>query len=380
MKIGIITILNVNNYGAELQAHALNKKLTLLGFDNEIINYFHNHNTEFIFEKESKPIFEIKPIAKLKAKVLVLLNKYSKISNPNIAKKRLMRFDSFHDQYSKVSMPIKSITDLYSKDFEYDIFIVGSDQVWNPNNQINIEPYFLTFAPKGKKKISYASSFGVGSISKENFAKYKKLLGNIDFLSCREKSGVEIIKEITGKQSTHVLDPTLLLSKEEWSIIAVPYEEEEPFILVFVFKNSKYVTDLAYDLQKKTGYKIIRICKNEMRVESDNKILNIRDAGPREFLGIYQKATIVLTTSFHGSIFSLIFQKPFYSITPGRKNNNARQESLLKMFGLEDRLIKEGQPFPKKDKINIDFSTVQRIIEKEKSSSLSFLKNAIEKV
>jgi hypothetical protein len=376
-KIGIITILNVNNYGAELQAYALNKKLSLLGYDNEIINYLFYKNPDFIFEKKSKSIFGIKKIDFLKEFVLKNIDKYSRIINPKLAKTRLTKFEQFHKDYSIVSDPIKSMTQLYQKKMDYDVLICGSDQIWNPYNKVNIEPYFLTFGSTGVKKISYASSFGVSSIDNNKHNKYKDLLNNIDILSCREASGVKIIKEITDRVATHVLDPTLLLSREEWSSIAVPFIEEEPFILLFIFKESKYVTSFAYDLQRKTGYKIIRICKNEMRVEADSKILNIRDAGPREFLGVFKKATIVLTTSFHGCVFSLIFQKPFYTITPNRKNNNARQQSLLSMVGLENRLIQEGGDFPKIECLEIDFNPVQKIIEKEKNNSVNFLKNAL---
>jgi polysaccharide pyruvyl transferase WcaK-like protein len=376
-KIGIITILNVNNYGAELQAFALNHKLGQLGYDSEIINYLFYKNPEYVFESKSKPIFKIKYTDKLKDYILGRLDRYSQLSNGKIAKVRLRRFNEFHNKLSKVSSPIKSISELYTKELNYDTYVVGSDQVWNPNNQINIEPYFLTFAPNNKKKIAYASSFGVGKIEKENLDSFKKLLNNIDVLSCREESGVQLIKDITNRVATHVLDPTLLLSKKEWEDISVPFEETEPYILLFIFKNSEYVTNFALDLQKKTGYKIIRICKNEMRVESDRKILNIRDAGPREFLGIYQKATIVITTSFHGSIFSLIFKKPFYTITPNRKNNNTRQQSLLRMVGLEDRLIMEGADFPNKVDIEIDFNPVQKIIESEKNISINYLVNAL---
>ena len=378
-KIGIITILNVNNYGAELQAHALNKKLSLLGYDNEIINYLFYKNPEYIFQEKSKPIFKIKPIDKLKGFILSGLDRYSQLSNGKIAGVRLERFNEFHNKLSKVSSPIKSISELYTKELNYDTYIVGSDQVWNPNNQINIEPYFLTFAPDNKKKIAYAPSFGVGNIEVDKHNRYNILLNNIDVISCREESGVQLIKDITNREATHVLDPTLLLSRKEWEDILVPFEETEPYILLFIFNNSSYVTNFALDLQKKTGYKIIRICKNEMRVESDKKILNIRDAGPREFLGIYQKAAIVLTTSFHGSIFSLIFQKPFYTITPNSKNNNARQQSLLSMIGLEDRLIKEGDDFPNKGTIEIDFGPVQQIINNEKNKSIDYLVNAIDK-
>lgn len=378
-KIGIITILNVNNYGAELQAFALHHKLKLLGYQNEIINYLFYKNPKYRNELKAKPLFKQTPISKLKEFVLKWIDKYSIFTNPGIAKVRAKRFSEFHGMYTKTSKVYHSYSELYDATHDYDTFIVGSDQVWNPNNHTNIEPYYLTFAPEKAKKISYASSFGVGSISKAYHQTYKGLFNNLDFISTREVDGVKLIKDITGKDAIHVVDPTLLLTKQEWEKILVPYESSEPYILMFVFKNSKYVLDLALHLQQQTGYKIIRVCKNEMRVEPDSKIINIRDMGPREFLGLYQKAAIVLTTSFHGSIFSLIFEKPFYTITPGSKNNNSRQQSLLAMVGLEDRLIEEGAPFPDIRVMEISYETVKSILEHKRVDSIQFLQEAINK-
>jgi len=376
-KIGIITILNVNNYGAELQAFALHHKLKLMGYQNEIINYLYYKNPAYRPETKSAPLIEQGLKSKLKEAILKRIDMFAQFANPKIAKKRSQRFDDFHGQLTKTSKPFKSYSELYKADHPYDTFIVGSDQVWNPNNHTSIEPYYLTFAPKGAKKISYASSFGVESISKQHHHIYKNLINNLDFISTREDDGVKIIKSITGKDAVHVVDPTLLLSKTEWEKILVPYEENAPYILLFVFKNSKYVTDLAFHLQKQTGYKIIRVCKNEMRVEPDSKILNIRDMGPCEFLGLYQKASIVLTTSFHGTIFSLIFEKPFYTITPASKNNNSRQQSLLAMIDQQSRLIKEGDQFPDLENLVIDYTKVREIIEERRKASIAFLEKAI---
>jgi len=376
-KIGIITILNVNNYGAELQAFALHHKLKLLGYQNEIINYLFYKNPKYRSEAKANPLFKQKPISKLKEFALKWIDKYSMFSNPSIAKVRAKRFKDFHGTFTKTSKVYHSYSELYGANHDYDTFIVGSDQVWNPNNHTSIEPYYLTFAPKTAKKISYASSFGVGSINAAYHNTYKGLINNLNFISTREADGVKIIKEITGKDAMHVVDPTLLLTREEWEGVLVPYESKDPYILLFVFKDSKYVLDLALHLQEQTGYRIIRVCKNEMRVEADSKILNIRDMGPREFLGLYQKAAIVLTTSFHGSIFSLIFEKPFYTITPGSKNNNSRQQSLLGMLGLEGRLIEEGAPFPEMKNIEIDYTKVKPILEQKRDASVHFLQEAI---
>lgn len=377
-KIGIITIINVNNYGAELQAFALHHKLKLMGYDNEIINYLYYKNPEFIQEAASKPLIKTSIKNTLKDIALKWIDKYSAARYPKLAKIRKERFDSFHDKNTMISTTYNSYSALYNTRLNYDAYIVGSDQVWNPNNGTNIAPFFLTFAPKDAKKISYASSFGVGSVDKTYYSQYEEWLNNIDYLSTRESDGVNIIKEVTGRDALHVVDPTLLLSKEQWGELAIPYQSEKPYILFFVFKKNAFAEELAYKIQKNTGYQIIRVCKNEMPVESDDKILNIRDFGPAEFLGLYQKASFVITTSFHGSIFSLIFEKPFYTVTPASKNNNSRQQSLMHMVGLEDRLIKEGNPVDLEKMNTINFSKVNVILNEQIKNSVDYLVSSLE--
>lgn len=377
MKIGIITILNVNNYGAELQAFALHNKLRTMGFDNEVINYLYYKNPDFKKEPASKPLMKTNFKNKLKDFALKWLDKYSSVRYPKIAKIRKQRFHDFHKQHTVISKVYNSFSALYDAQLEYDTIIVGSDQVWNPNNGTNIAPYFLTFAPKKAKKISYASSFGVGDVNQAYYPQYKKWLNNLDYLATRESDGVEIIKEITGRDAVHVLDPTLLLGKKQWEKILVPYESDKPYLLFFVFKKNAFAEDLAYKIQKQTGYQIIRVCKNEMPLENDKNILNIRDFGPAEFLGLYQKASFVITTSFHGSIFSLIFEKPFYTVTPASKNNNSRQQSLMELIGLEERLIKEGSEVDLTNWKTVDFDRVGKILKNEIEKSENYLEQSL---
>lgn len=376
-KTGIITILNVNNYGAELQAFALHHKLKSLGYDNEIINYLYYKNPNYIKEPAANPLIKTTFKNTLKDTVLKWLDKYSAFKYPKIAKLRKQRFDHFHAKNTSVSKPYKSYSELYNAQHTYYNFIVGSDQVWNPNNGTNIAPYFLTFAPKDANKVSYASSFGVGSIDEAYYTQYKAWLSNLTHVSTRESDGVKIIKEVSDRKATHVVDPTLLLTKSDWQSFMVPYQSDTPYILFFIFKRNKYAEELAYKIQKKTGYKIIRVCKNEIPLESDDKMLNIRDFGPAEFLGLYNSASFVLTTSFHGSIFSLIFEKPFYTITPASKNNNSRQQSLMDMVNLQDRLLTEGSSIDLKNMNEIDFEKVKEKLNTQIGISINYLKEAL---
>lgn len=380
MKTGIITILNVNNYGAELQAFALHHKLKLLGYDNEIINYLYYKNPNYKKELASNPLIKTTFKNSLKDAVLKWIDQYSAFKYPKIAKLRKQRFEDFHKKNTAVSKPLRSYSELYNIKHKYDNFIVGSDQVWNPNNGTNIAPYFLTFAPKESNKVSYASSFGVGSVDKSYYPQYKEWLNNLTHVSTRESDGVKIIKDVSGRNATHVVDPTLLLSKTDWQKLMVPYKSDTPYILFFIFKRNKYAEELAYKIQRKTGYKIIRVCKNEIPLESDDKMINIRDFGPAEFLGLYNSASFVLTTSFHGSIFSLIFEKPFYTITPASKNNNSRQQSLMDMVNLQDRLLTEGNEIDLEQMNQIDFSSVHDKLNLHINRSIEFLEKSLIKI
>ncbi len=377
-KIGIITILNVNNYGAELQAFALPHKLKSMGYHAEIINYLFYKNPEYKSESSAQPLIKTSPKNKLKDFVLKWIDKYSAFKHPEIAKRRRQRFDNFHKTHTPLSKPYKSYSELYTATLPYDTFMVGSDQVWNPNNGTNIAPYFLTFAPENANKVSFASSFGVSSLNESYYNQYRPWLNHLNHIGTRELDGVNIIKKITGRNATHVVDPTLLLSKHEWEELMVPYESKQPYILFFIFKKNRYAEELAYKIQEKTGFKIIRVCKNEIPLESDDKILNIRDFGPLEFLGLYSGAEIVLTTSFHGSVFSLIFEKPFYTITPKSKDNNSRQESLVNTLNLQERLLREGDDVNLDMLYAIDFKNVRKILGKQIDSSIEFLQKSLQ--
>jgi len=376
-KIGVLTFYKVNNYGAELQAFALHYKLKALGYDNELINYPYIKNKSHRRSKRSRPILNNSRINRLKDFILKCLDDYSKMRYPSVAALRRSRFEAFYKQHVSLSPLYPSIDDLYNASLDYTCYIVGSDQVWNPNNQTNIAPYFLTFAPEKVKKIAYASSFGVGTIPSGYKEKMKDLLMNIDFLSCREQSGVAIIKELTGIKASHVVDPTMLLTKKEWIDLSIPFDFEEPYLLLFIFKPSKYVDALVKRFKAQTGLRVLRICKNEMPLEKDQDILNLRDLGPAEFLGVFNKASFVLTTSFHGSIFSILFEKPFFSITPGSKNNNARQESLLNKLGLEDRLLTEGSPIPTPEEFDLDYEAINPLVATEREKSIQFLNESL---
>ncbi|QXP66976.1 polysaccharide pyruvyl transferase family protein [Polaribacter sp. AHE13PA] len=376
-KIGIITIVHVNNYGAELQAFALQHKLNKLGYNAELINYLFYKNPKFKPTKKSQPFIQLS----LKQRVKEFVYPYFKTvkSLPYLKQKKLRdnKFAEFHKLYTKQTNEINTIDKLYNTKFDYDIYVVGSDQVWNPNTNINIEPYFLTFAPKDKLKVSYASSFGVNSIPLIHQEKYASLLGNLDKIGTREKTGVEIVKSISSKEATWVLDPTFLLNKSEWSEFEVSTDIKKPYLLMYVLTDSDYISNLANQIAKKHNLQIVRICKNAFVEDKSENVINIIDAGPREYLGLFAKASFVLTTSFHGTCFSVNFNIPFFTILKKNKTNNSRQIDLLADLGIKDRILFIEDKVSDDDLMSINFADVNVKLEKNRNNSLKFLTDSI---
>lgn len=377
MKIGIITILKVNNYGAELQAYATQAILRQLGYDAEIIDYLFYKNPEAIRSKKSAPLFKF-PIKKRIAEYLYpLIAKLRSIGNKKAIQIRKSRFEEFHKLNTASSSIYRSIEDLYRADLDYDVYVTGSDQVWNPGTYSSLAPYFLDFAPKGKKRIAYAASFGVSSIPEYARTIYSDFLKQYSAIGVREQTAVDIVRDIAEMPAQCVLDPTLLLSSAEWLKVTNPIENlPAKYILLYELTPCPYILSFAKYISATKGWDILRICKGASKEDKDSSIKNIIDAGPAEFVYIMANASFVITNSFHGTAFAINFKRQFYTVIPKRKQNNSRQTSLLNLFCLSSRMLSEDSEFPKIT--NVDFSDTESILFKERTKSLKFLRDAIE--
>ena len=378
-RIGIITILKTNNYGAELQAYATQAILNKLGYDAEIIDYLFYKNPQHKKTKNSKPVFNHGLKKRLSEFLYPIISKTKTGINNTHSDKRNKRFESFHTDNTAMSPTYTTIDELYNSNKEYDVYMVGSDQVWNPGIYSSLLPYMLTFAPEGKKRVAYASSFGVSSIPQEFQWLYKEYLPQFSSIGVREKNAVDMVRELSGKEATWVLDPTLLLNKEDWMKVAKQsYGEKRNYILLYELTPCPYILELAKYFREKKGMEIIRICKNASIEDNDSTILNIIDAGPAEFIDLFANAGMVITNSFHGTVFSINFGKDFYTVTPLRKHNNSRQQSILGLFSLNDRLLLEGTDINLISRTPIDYNAVNCILEQEREKSINYLKNAID--
>lgn len=370
MNVGIITYHRTINYGAVLQVYALQKVLQDdMCCHVEIIDY--------------SPV-KIGAIGDSYIRLvrhIVWANVFRRIL---VGLEREKRTDNFINKYLQLSL--KRYSHINELTLSYDAYITGSDQVWNPFINNNDAVYFLDFVPREKRRISYAASFGISKIPDKFVADYCSRLKNIDFLSVREDNGVELIKQLTGRVAKHVLDPTLLLTKEQWNNIAIPSTIPEKYILCYYMPGEKatdkYLTKIANLIANLTGWKIINIGMKEY-MKLDTRKYTIFNAGPLEFLGLMQKASFVVTNSFHGVVFSINYRKPF--LVPVNKNISMEKKltsriiSLLRKMCLEDRLCFLEQDLSiKNDVLHINYELVEEKLRLEREKSFFFLKSSLE--
>lgn len=375
-KIGIITIVKANNYGAELQSYALQQKLNMLGYDAEIIDYLFYKNPLFRKTQKAKPVFKFSLKKQIKEFAFIKLQNLKNIFFRKNVKLRNKKFDLFHKENTRFSETFFTIDKLYDTELHYDVYISGSDQIWNPNLYSSLEPYFLTFAPKDAKKISYASSFGISHLPNQYIEKYKRWLEGYKAISVRENTGVKIIEQL-GLKSEWVLDPTLLLTKGEWTKIEKPINVPDKYILVYELINSKFLEIFAAHMSNMMGYKVVRICKDVFTPKNKNNFINIMDAGPAEFVYLFNHADYIITNSFHGSAFSINFNKNFYVVLPKHKDNNSRQISLLELFKLQNRIIYEDSDINSINISDIEYNCVNKKLNEQRELSINFILNSI---
>lgn len=382
-KVGIITIVNVNNYGAELQAFATFRKLQLMGYNAEIINYLYYKDWRYIDSKMSRSFNSMS----IKGKIIYfakyrvasfVLNKILPLICKDV-KQRIANFNSFHQHNTRFSKLYKSMKDLYTDTPIYDVYMVGSDQVWNPNASSSIEPYFLTFAPHSALTVSYASSFGVSKIENNSIANRIKLgLSSIKTISVRESSGVNLVKELTGRTAQLVCDPTLLLNKSEWTMFMKPVSNmPQRYVLIYQLSESDAIVKLATRIGKQEQIPVYRICKRAFKVKKDKGVVNILNAGPSEFLSLITNASFIITNSFHGTAFSINFDVPFYTVVSAKKKNNNRMESLLDYVGLEKRIVKDDVDITNLPIVGYDVNATQLKLKSFRLESEKFLEDAL---
>lgn len=380
-RIGIVTIVKVNNYGAELQAYATQRKLNLMGYDAELIDYLYYRNPGHIAEAESRPFYPYPLKNRVKELGLKLIDAIGRIRKTDAQKRREGNFDKFHSQHNRFSATrYRRHSELFGNPPDYDAYCVGSDQVWNPRCYTNLDAYFLNFAPAGKLRFSYASSFGVKNVPDSARETYARLLTQMDHISVRESSGVDLVRRLTGKEAELVADPTLLLNRDEWMEVAEPVEGlPERYVLVYELRALPYLMEVARQIAGHRGIKIVRICKDaRSAVGGDDNVINITEAGPSHFVYLFDRAECVVTNSFHGTAFSVNFHRELFCVLSATATNNGRQESLLARVGLTDRIIYDEQPRDPNQMPTTDYAAAEQKLSDLREESVRYIKRALE--
>ena len=372
MKVAVLTILQIGNYGAELQAYATIRHLRKLGFAAEILNYLFYKHPAHRPTPGSAPLWRFNWRRRLKEKLYPLLTACAGFKRRNSRSRFLSDVAAFHAANTPMSEPISTIDELYRRNYDYDAFVVGSDQVWNPGIYSNIKPYWLDFAPAGKKKISYASSFGVAALPPEAEKLYAANLKRFDALSVREDAASKLVKQLTGRDATVVLDPTLMLTPEEWQDVAVRPGDlpDGPYILVYSVSGNPKLWESAQNLSRRTRYPVYPIC---LRPWTRTGFPPHREPSPGEFVYLLAHAAVILTDSFHGTAFAVNFGIDFYTFVDAAKNNQSRQLGLLAKLGLSNRAVSGSI-----DQVEpVDFTAPQRRLAELREFSDAYLRAAL---
>lgn len=363
MKIGIVTHHTAHNYGAMLQAYALQRYLKD-EYNYEVKN----------IHLRTKAGIKAYRIFKKPNRIIGLIWEFIKFFHYPQLKRKHIAFENFLENYLDKTKLYKSYEELETYPPELDCYISGSDQVFSPMGK-EINAYYLNFGDDETKRIAYAPSFGYKTIPEEKKDLIRKLLNRFDHLSAREVSGCKIIEELTGEKVPNVLDPVFLLEPDQYRKISKPLKlKYKKYILCYSLVGMKKQIPLAMKVKELTGLPIVLISSSALLpIKGVDKI--VRDAGPREFLWLFDNASFVVTDSFHGTAFSLIFRKNFFS-TIAMPLKADRIYSILNEVGLNDRIIEDPKEI-KKDKLTIDYKTPNERLQNKINISKDYLQKAL---
>lgn len=371
MKICTMTCHHVYNYGATLQAFALQHYLESLGHEVEIIDYRLPSHRRYDWSY----IYPVGRLYNLTQKIPFLKWPVSLYRNRNYLKTwgRKKSFDKFDANYLHITEnTYRTIEELRGNPPKADIYIAGSDQIWNPEYENGHMPgYYLDFGDKDIKRISYAASFGVTSLSKDQKEFIRNKLKFFSSLSVREKSGIRILSEV-GLNAAHTLDPVFLLSKDEWIKELELEVDEQNYIMIYDFNHdNKQMVDYVKRLSKSENLKILSINDADKAPYAD---IQVNNAGPWEFLQYLLNAKYVIGTSFHATAFSILFNKKFATFPLIVLSNSSRMTDLLKSLNLEDRFTPNDINIIKKDE---EWEVINDLLIKQIKSSKHYIINAI---
>jgi hypothetical protein len=367
MRINVITRHAPGNYGSLLQSIATQKIFKKLKYDCKIIDYVPEEETG------ARVAF-----TQIKGKINEKNNAIKKMINILL---REPEYLIMHHKFLKMRRKYLNMTKHFKNHMELkenfanskEIFITGSDQVWGPisNGKLDMA-YFLDFVPDNAIRIAFASSFGKANFDRIIIDKIKDRLSKYNAITVREDKAVEIINKM-GLEAKQVLDPTLLITSEEWSKYIIETKKNKKYILVYQIHNNRNLDMYAKKYAKKTGLPLVRVSPLLHQTIRGGKFIWLPEIG--EFLGLIKNAECLITDSFHGTAFAINFNTQFVEVLPNT-GTSSRNQSMLKLTGLENRIVNNLEDFSFIDK-KICFLEVNKIIEKNREESLNYLETIL---
>ena len=364
-KTGLLTFYHIHHYGAALQAAATKWSVEALEASCDIIHYYVNQNNA-LFRRPTG--------------IGSALSDIHTAAHYADLKRRYDRFNAFERDVLGVGQHrFESLDELRNAHLPYDVLISGSDQIWNPLifPDRRFDPVFFgTFSDA--RKIAYAPSFGLPRLPDGMDAELKAYLSAFSHLSVREQSGQDILRAVADVEAPVVLDPVLLRTEAQWSTVAAPPEPfpNGPYLLCYFIHPPVLLTRYIQLLSDTLKFPVVQLCGTRRKAFPGAHC--ILDAGPREFVRLFRNASFVLTNSFHGTAFSVLFQRPFFTaVAPGEQAEPEKSRSyhLLRRLGLTDRIVGIGKTAALD--APIDWQSVRERLNGERENSLSYLRQAL---
>lgn len=363
MKIGILTFHRAHNFGAFLQAFALKTFLEEKGHDVEFLDYWPKVHADGY---KAYRAYEVHSLGSFMREVLMML----------LRMKKTRMFRKFQTRYLNVPLAPRYTDNTSLAGIEYDVLVYGSDQIWwksRLKGEEGFDPlYWGEYLPQHIHKVTYAASMGVVSLSAENKETIKGYIHNFKSIAVRESQLRDVLCELTDKEVHVTIDPTLLLTKQQWLTYCRTINES-PYVLYYEVMSNEQAEECAKHIAKERGCKLIKLRGHIGTYKRLEKYT--LSASPFDFISLIHSAEYIVSTSFHGVAFSVIFEKQFVAL--GMGSNSGRVASLLTTLGISERLIEDGAVETIDTIAPIDYHKVNQKLTQVREHSVGYLSNII---
>ena len=380
IKVGIVShYYKNNNYGGMLQAYALCEVLNGMGFETKQINYNMGDSSAAYHSLFYKTLRKGYKLVKGTLRYL----KHIPVESKLLKRKKGLRKFRESIPHTTTAFDLKTIRTCN----DFDVYITGSDQVWNPSWYD--DAFLLKFVPAGKIKMSYAASVGKKMLNEAERERFRDALKDFSAISVRESNAVELLQDLTEKTVELVLDPTLLLNKQEWMQKCEGTCPADKYIFCYFLGGADKQRKLAADFAKEKGYQLVSVpCLNGnyRKIDFITESMNIYDMSPGRFLNLIRNAECIFTDSFHATVFSHIFQRDFFAfvnISESSEMSDVRLYTLTDMFETQDRVCDSAERFDIQYLLSlshVDYSKEFNKYDSLKMKSIGFLKDNIKRV